>query len=253
LKLTFDIPKKTVSGTVTHTFKNSTDLVLAPERTVTVLNAVGFLDLIVTGAKGLDYLYDGKELTLKWDSAFEPQEKRQVTISYKVIDPVAGLYFDVPKPGFPDRVLHAITDHETERCRYWIPCVDFPTVRTTLHFEITAPSHMQAFANGELVSVKKLENGLSVTEYSCKAPCPSYLLCVAVGELISIKDEPVNGVPIEYIAPKNYSTLDLTRSFGRTPKMFDWIQKKFDMAIPWPKYYQIGEIFGHGNPIFFLQ
>lgn len=34
------------------------------------------------------------------------------------------------------------------RARYWLPTVDYPTVRTTLSWSITAPKQYTALANG---------------------------------------------------------------------------------------------------------
>jgi hypothetical protein len=84
------------------------------ERSQIVLNGVAFEDLQVEG-KGVTHSYDGKEIKLYWDSPFEAQSERTVTLKYGVDHPVSGLLFDRRDwmPGTIDE--WAITDHETEK------------------------------------------------------------------------------------------------------------------------------------------
>jgi len=51
--------------------------------------------------------------------------------------------------------VYALSDHETEKARYWLPCIDLPTVRCTAEFFLTTRSKHVAFANG----VKESEVG----------------------------------------------------------------------------------------------
>ncbi|KAI8850112.1 hypothetical protein BC829DRAFT_416378 [Chytridium lagenaria] len=115
--LSFDIPKQTVQGFVRHTINNPRHTpihegsVLARELSQITFNAVSLdISAVVDTADGssLDFDYDGKEIKIQGG------------------EPIAGLYFHVPDEVLKEKVLHCITDHETERARYWLPCVDFP-------------------------------------------------------------------------------------------------------------------------------
>lgn len=242
IRISFDIPEKTLDAVVTHSFTNTRAhaVTLGPQGLT--LNGVGFLSLSVTGCDNFEY--DGKAIQISWaNRTFSAGESRPVTLRYKVSHPVAGMYFDVPSKSYPDRTLHAITDHETERARYWLACVDFPASRSTLRFEIEALKGLKAIANGELASEKPshTKEGYTTTVYECKTPCPSYLICVAVGDFVSVQDTTAQNVPITYFGPaKSLTAEDLKRSFGRTPKMMDWIVGKLGIPFPWPKYFQIG-------------
>lgn len=48
--------------------------------------------------------------------------------------------------------VYALSDHETEKARYWLPCVDLPAVRTTAEFYLTTRAGHPAFANGVKIS-----------------------------------------------------------------------------------------------------
>ncbi|EGF83858.1 hypothetical protein BATDEDRAFT_84588 [Batrachochytrium dendrobatidis JAM81] len=249
IALDFHLSKQTVHAVVTQTFANRHDANHQPGdksllKTIR-LNAIGFIDLEVSEMEdhGLTHCYDNDTLSLAWAVPFGAQEERKVTFKYTIHKPISGLYFDVPNnaySAFPNRVAHAITDHETERARYWLPLVDFPAARTTLSFALTAPQEYLAYANGafqgELVNAS---NGTRTTRYALSTPCPSYLICVGVGDFVTVDDETVNGIPIKYIAPRGFSEKDLMRTFGRTPAMIRWLEKKLDYPFPWPKYYQI--------------
>jgi aminopeptidase N len=87
----------------------------------------------------LHWTYDGTHIDVTWSDAqgrFAPGEERRLRFAYTIRNPVSGLYFSVPDAAYPERSLHSVTDHETERARFWLPTVDFPAVRTTLRFEV---------------------------------------------------------------------------------------------------------------------
>ncbi|KAJ3103855.1 hypothetical protein HDU97_009774 [Phlyctochytrium planicorne] len=247
LTISFDFQNESIAGHVRHTIKNprsnvpAAGSVLAKELSKITLNAVSMDIHAVTdvGGNALDYDYDGKEIRIQWKDAFKPSESRIVEIKYKVEKPIAGLYFHVPDAVFKDHVIHCITDHETERARYWLPCVDFPAVRTTLEFHLTADKNFTALANGAETGVKDNGDGTKTTSYHLSSLCPSYLICLAVGDFIEAVDEPVGDMPIKYYAPRNFSKEDLLTTFGRTPAMIKWMQEKVGYKFPWPKYYQI--------------
>jgi hypothetical protein len=95
--------------------------------------------------------------------------------------------------------------------------VDLPIVRTTATFHLTTlPQHL-AFANGVLVedgmeevggtAAAAVEGATTTTHWRLDFPCPSYLLCVAAGALLLVKEESkeskdlLPSCPIAYIAP----------------------------------------------------
>jgi aminopeptidase N len=159
------------------------------------------------------------------------------------------LYFNVPSKDYPLKTIHAITDNESERARYWLPCVDFPVVRTTLDFIIRHDSSFSCYTNGVMTksNLDSPRNGFTTTYFSNEFLTPSYLICIAVGDFITVNDDPVGDIPIKYIAPRGIDPSDLKRSFGETPKMMKWLQDKLDFPFPWKKYDQIVSIHIMGN------
>ncbi|CAO3692350.1 unnamed protein product [Rhizopus microsporus] len=233
-----ELTKKTLKGKVTLTFKHTGKALISNKNdlSTTVLNAEEFENVKVTSVDGenISYRYDGHLIHLQWETPFTANAERKVLIEYDIEDPIAGLYFQQEEGS-----SHwAVTDHETEKARYWLPTVDYPTVRTTLTWTITAPEKYSSLANGSLLETTTV-NGLTSTRWELTYPCPSYLICFAVGDFISVDDEEVNGIPIKYFTSTKYKAEDLKRTFDKTPSMIKWIQKKVGVSFPWTKYYQI--------------
>ncbi len=111
---------------------------------------------LAPGSEVLTRIYDGKKLKVYWPTPFAPGEKRALRLTYSIQQPVTGMFFSYPDQTNPKRPVYAITDHETERARYWLPCIDYPSVRTTLRFDLIAPKQMTALGTELRLSPFKL-------------------------------------------------------------------------------------------------
>lgn len=235
IELTVDIEKETALGVVTHT-------VLANRAGVStlVLDAVDFQGVSVANVDGepLSHSYDGEKLEIRWQNPFSKGEKRRVSIEYGVEKPASGLFFMNPTLDDPEKARYAATDHETERARHWLPCVDLPNVRTTLDFRLTSKNNYTILANGALIQEVDHGDGTKTAYWRLDQRCPSYLICFAIGEFIRKDHEGHGGIPIASFACGDFSPEDLERTFGKTAKMLDWMTKRLGTSYPYPKYYQ---------------
>lgn len=198
------------------------------------LNGIGFLDLTVTGAR---HRYDGERIALVFEPPLEKDEERVVVLRYRVESPKSGVLFSAPAPHRPDAPRYAVTDHETERARHWLACVDLPAVRTSVAWDLRVPAAFTALANGAHVSDTPHDDGTKTTRYELHTPCPSYLLCFAVGEFVRADGDRVGNIPVASFAAAPFDAAMLTRSFGRTSEMLVWMQGVLG-PYPFPKYYQ---------------
>ena len=256
--------ERRVQMKVVHLVRMHADAAGHRDRQVLVLNGVGFRNLQVScfhasstnnnteNSVAIDFGYDNYKVTIRWPDVDSKADQLlyNVQLEYEVKDPIAGLYFSYPDADYPDMPVYVVTDHETECARYWLACIDYPSVRAKLKFEIEAPESMVALANGSLVSSEKSGDGLKVVKYKLSDNvCPSYLICWAVGEFTEVRDRDgeiiasgtskKSTIPISYFAPKMYAPEDIKRAFDQTPDMISWLQRKLDSPFPWPKYYQI--------------
>jgi hypothetical protein len=106
-----------VKGSVTITFKQSSKSLVKSQKELSeiTLNAENFENVQVTGEGLSTYRYNGHHIYLLWDSSFQHQEERKVTINYDLDDPIAGLYFNRGNEYINENPSWAITDHETEK------------------------------------------------------------------------------------------------------------------------------------------
>lgn len=239
IELTIDIAAQRAAGVVTHTVVARR----APMQTLT-LDAVDLDVTAVADEEGreLTWRHDGKKLTIRWQDAFALGEERRVAVHYVVEHPSAGLYFSQPDDAYPDMPWYAVTDHETERARHWLPCLDLPNVRTTLDIRLRADARFTILANGYLVEERTHDDGSKTAHWRLDQRCPSYLLCFAVGEFVRADDGEFDDgekrLPVAYFCSPLHTADDLMRSFDRTKPMLAWMTQKFDQSFPYPKYYQ---------------
>lgn len=239
IDLHIDVEKQTAAGTVTITV-----LCNHIERRTLTLDAVNFENLKVKDVSGkkVSFSYDGKKLKITWAKAFSKNEKRKVAITYRVRKPIAGLYFSSPKNDYSRSGTWAATDHETERARHWLPCIDHLNVRTTLEFKLSADKKYEILANG--TKTKEVVKGdTKKVTWKLDFPCPSYLTCFAIGDFTvfdhgNFKGKGSPPIPVAYFAEKKHKAEDLKRSFGRTKNMLSWMTRKLGVPFPFPKYYQ---------------
>jgi aminopeptidase N len=235
LRLQVDIDESTLQGAVTTRV-----LGRSAGATKLTLHAVDFENVEVKSEDGqaLTWRYTGEELHLRWENPFTKDEERSFTVTYTIQNPISGLYFSTPDEAYPERAYYAATDHETERARYWLPCVDQPNVRTTLEFFLRGRADLTLLANGALQGEEVHDDNTRTAHWVLKQRCPSYLVNFAIGEFTKADDGEYEGIPVATFANKHQSAEDLQRSFGRTKEMLAWMSEKLGLAFPYPKYYQ---------------
>ena len=236
INLKFDLPNKKAEGIVTTTIKAN-----GVNANHIIFNGI---DLEIQSVKGPEkWDYDGKKINLYWEKTFNKGEKRDVTIEYRINDPISGMYFSYPDEKYPNRSKFVVTDNESIRARYWLPCVDHLSIRCSIDFHLTSDKSHFILANGKLIEEKNNEDGTKTSHWKQEFPCPSYLITLAIGEFIEYKDNPANAgkgdIPLAYYTTKNFKVEDLKRSFDKTGQFLDWINKKLRCPLEWDKYYQI--------------
>jgi aminopeptidase N len=230
LDVAFDLAARSVRGTASTTVRARS----AGGR-VLVLDAVSLAIESVSCDRPITHTYDGKALTITFAEPVSVGERRTVTVRYAVKDPITGLVFS-------DAPAFIASDHETQRARYWIPCVDHPAVRTTLEVAVTGPSDWHLLGPGVLVG--ETTSGTEKTaRFELAQRCPAYLLCVALGDFARLDggthvDPSGNEVPIAFFCAAGEGG-KLERTFGPTKEMMDWMVAKLGRPFPFPKYDQL--------------
>jgi aminopeptidase N len=236
LNIHVDLENEVVTGSVTLSIRSR-----RPGASSLILNAVSLAIIHAQDPENhpITWTYNGELLQIAWSEPFEDSEQRKLVVEYRADQPIAGLYFSKPTANEAEGYWYVVTDHETERARYWLPCIDSPSVRPRLDFHITADIRFTALANGQLVGEQQHKNGTKTTHWRLDKGCPSYLLCFAVGNFLEAKQPSVNDVPISFFSTPRFTAADLERSFGLTGRMLEWMQEKLGMPYPYHKYFQL--------------
>ncbi|HEU4582353.1 MAG TPA: M1 family aminopeptidase [Polyangiaceae bacterium] len=202
------------------------------------LDGIDLRNLTVTWLEPGSSSYDGKTIVLTWATPFALAEVRRVELAYRVLSPVTGVLFSSPDLEQPDAPTFAVTDHETERARYWLASVDHPSVRPTLDIRLRADARLTLLANGEAQPEELHADGTKTAHFVQSVGCPSYLVCFAIGDFVRWDGGEFQGVPIAAFAPKPFTPEHLERSFGRTREMLEFLTRRLGVAYPFAKYFQ---------------
>lgn len=202
------------------------------------LDGIDLRDVRVTFAEPADSSYDGKRITLSWAEPFRTGEERRVQLQYRVVEPLTGVLFSSPTLQEPDAPTFAVTDHETERARYWLASLDHPSVRPTLDIRLRADAQLTLLANGAAQPEVAHDDGSKTARFVQSVGCPSYLVCFAVGDFVRWDGGEFEGVPIAAFAARPFSAEHLQRSFGPTRSMLEFLTRRLGVPYPFAKYYQ---------------
>jgi len=231
LELALDFPTKTLSGTCTTTLEAIAD----PADRAT-FDAVDFkISRVTVKGKPARFDYDRRRLTVHLAAPVKRGDKVDVAITYKAVKPKLGLHFVGPDRSYPNKPLQAWTQGEDEYNRFWFPCHDAPQERATTEMIVTVPEPFTAVSNGALVRSSK--SGRKRTfHYKHDVPHSMYLVSLAVGEFVEIKDKWKN-VPVQYFVPAGREE-DAKRAFGKTPAMMEFFSSKL-VPYAYAKYSQV--------------
>ncbi len=232
LKFRFDEKKKTYWGETTITLSSLKD-----DFNQCVLDAADFtVTSVINPAKiPLDFLHKDEKLIINLKKARDYGEIIDLTIKYHEENPKNGLIFVNETPDHPPQIN---TYSWPEKAHHWFPCYDFPNDKATHELIATVKEDYKVLSNGELKKTEHDEqSNIKTYYYSQELPISSYLITLTAGpyEIIRVS---LDGLPVEYwVYEKDIP--GAMRSFGKTPDMISFYNKKFGFTYPWAKYAQI--------------
>jgi aminopeptidase N len=232
IAITVDIPERTLAVTLSLRVKARAAGVRA-----LALDGIDLKELRVESFRGR-FDYDGRVLRVTWDESFASGEERELELHYRVERPVSGVNFSSPTPDYPDAPTFAVTDHETERARYWLASVDHPSVRPTLDIQLRVSERFTALANGGKRGEQRHDDGTKTVSFAQSVGCPSYLTCFAVGDFTCAEGGEFEGVPVAAFVPQPFDSGHAARTFGPTRDMLAFMTRRLGVPYPFAKYYQ---------------
>ncbi|MGD8329690.1 MAG: M1 family metallopeptidase [Acidobacteriota bacterium] len=127
------------------------------------------------------------------------EERRTYTVSYRGV-PGDGLIIDATM--FGDRSFFG--DNWPNRARHWLPTVDHVSDKATVEWIVVAPGHYQVVANGSLLEVSDLGNGMRRTHWASHAPLATKVMVLGAARFAVQHVGSIDGVPLQsWVYPQN--------------------------------------------------
>ncbi len=240
-----DIPRRAFTATARLTVSQRD-----PDVHTLKLDAIGFDVAGVLRSEGervtpLAHRYDGDCIHVDL-GALAPGEHATVVVTYTVVEPRRGLYFIHPDEQRPHRGLQVWSQCQDEDAKFWIPCHDFPNVRMSTEFLITAPHGWTVISNGVLLERSAIthegdsQHGVHPPEerwhWRQDAPHVAYLMTLVAGRFSELNAD-MPALPVRYYVDPGRED-DGWRTFRRTPEMIEHFARLTGVPYPWAKYYQ---------------
>ena len=119
----------------------------------------------------------------------------------------------------------------------WMVCVDDPSDKATLTFNLILPANLTPIANGQLVSTRTLANNKRVSEWIQKTPIPTYIFGFTAGPFHVVKEKRGN-VEFQYFAT-NFTEAEVRRIFRDTPDMLNFFEDRAGVKYSDKTYTQV--------------
>ncbi len=165
-----------------------------------------------------------------------PDDGTRVRIGYFTTQYTSGLQWLEPHQTAGKKSPFMLTQSETIHARSWIPLQDSPQVRVTYHAKVRTPPELLA-----VMSAANNPQTLGQGEYDfvMVQPIPSYLIALAVGDLVFKPLGPRSGVYAEptviEMAAKEFA--DIERMIEATEGLYGpYLWDRYDILVLPPSF-----------------
>ena len=219
-----------IHGTVTYRFEVIKDV------DSVYLDAVNmdFSKVFIDGKK-MDYVYDGKKITIKTD--LKKGGQHDLSLAY-VAKPKQTVYF----LGWDDAVQNneqVWTQGQGKYTSHWLPSFDDMTEKVEFDLKITLEQAYTVITNGKLIKKEPLPDSNGYTwQFDMEKPMSSYLVGFAIGNYNKKTVESSSAIPIElYYEPTDVEKVEPTYRY--TEAIFDFLETEIGVPYPWQDYKQV--------------
>jgi aminopeptidase N len=152
-------------------------------------------------------------------------ERIEVIVNYHG-RPADGLILTKDKAGKPS----ATGDNWPDRVHHWIPCLDHPSAKATVRFNVTAPQRVLVVANGQLKDKQENKDGTITWLYTESKPIPAYCMIIAAGEFALLRPTERTATPLFYYVPQTDRDYAV-KGFSAAPLAVDFFSER---VAPYP-------------------
>jgi aminopeptidase N len=96
------------------------------------------------------------------------------------------------------------TDNWPDRAHHWLPCIDHPSDKAAVDFDVITPDKYTVVANGLKTQDVPMANHQRRTHYTEKAPLPTKIIAIGIARFAVDHSADVQGIPVySYVFPEN--------------------------------------------------
>ncbi|WP_316788982.1 M1 family metallopeptidase [Pedobacter frigoris] len=179
LDIKVDFEKQQIAGKAVWTIENKTgvDEIVFDNSGLDIEKVtLGREEKKTTYKTGPEKKYMGTALQV----AITPETK-QVNIYYKTGKEASALQWLNPQQTAGKKHPYLFTQSQSIAARSWVPCQDSPGIRFTYNAKVSVPKELLALMSAENPQVR---NETGTYEFKQVHPIPSYLLALAVGDIV---------------------------------------------------------------------
>ena len=167
--------------------------------------------------------------------AIKPDTKK-VNVHYKTSPRAEALQWLAPQQTAGKKDPFLFTQSQAILARSWIPCQDSPSIRFTYSAEVTVPGNLLAVMSA---SNPKEKNATGQYKFEMKQPVSSYLLALAVGDLVFKPISDRSGIYAEpsVIDKAVYEFADLEKMIAGAESLYGPYQwERYDVLVLPPSF-----------------
>ncbi|SDH45532.1 M1 family metallopeptidase [Chitinophaga filiformis] len=96
------------------------------------------------------------------------------------------------------------TDNWPDRAHHWLPCIDHPSDKAAVDFDVITPDKYTVVANGLKAQEVLMANHLKRTRYTEKALLPTKIFAIGIAGFAVDHSADIQGIPVySYVFPEN--------------------------------------------------
>ncbi|XP_051156421.1 leukotriene A-4 hydrolase isoform X2 [Leptopilina boulardi] len=200
LKLTVNFEKNTLKGHVILDAerKNKTaDSLILDVRNITLLSITNEKDNSKLDYSVGETVSFGSKLNIKLPTESECEDGKtryKIKIEYETSSKATALQWLDPKQTSGKKYPYLFSQCQAIHARSMIPCQDTPSIKSTYSAEITTPNWATTLMSALHDGVENVGNDMKLSKFHQPVPIPSYLIAIAVGDLVSKKVGPRSSV-----------------------------------------------------------
>lgn len=156
------------------------------------------VNMVLENNSPISFIHNSNQLLLNIPES-KTNDIRIYTVKYHGI-PADGLIISKNKYG--DRTFFG--DNWPDRAKNWLPVVDHPSDKSTVEWNIKAPTHYQTIGNGTLIERTNLDSKTTLTRWKMQTPIPVKVMVIGVAQFAVENLEEIYNIPVSsWVYPQN--------------------------------------------------